>query len=40
MSEAKKAILRRFLDELWNQHHLDMVEELTRYPRHPAVRPF
>jgi hypothetical protein len=31
---------RRFLDELWNKHHLDIVDELTLYLRNAAARPF
>jgi predicted ester cyclase len=40
MSDPNTAIVRRFLDELWNKHHLDSVEGLTLYPRNPAARPF
>jgi predicted ester cyclase len=40
MLEANKAIVRRFLDELWNKHNLDILDELTLYPRNPAARPF
>lgn len=28
MSEEKKAVARRFLDELWNQSNFDVIEEL------------
>ena len=40
MSEANKALVRRFLDELWNQHNLAIIDELTLYPPNPAARPF
>ena len=38
MSEANKAIVRRFLDALWNQHHLGIFDELALYPPNPAAR--
>jgi hypothetical protein len=38
MSEANKAVVRRFLNELWNQHHLDIFDELALYPPNPAAR--
>jgi predicted ester cyclase len=38
MSEENKAVVRRFLDALWNQHNLAIFDELTLYPRNPAAR--
>jgi hypothetical protein len=40
MSEANKAIARRFLDEVWNKPNLAIFDELTLYPPLPAARPF
>jgi hypothetical protein len=38
-AEGNEAVVRRYIEELWNQHNLDAIDELMApdYPNHAAT---
>ncbi|MSQ32084.1 MAG: hypothetical protein EXR59_02450 [Dehalococcoidia bacterium] len=38
MSEANKAIVKRYFEEIWSKGNVELVDELTGYPKERADR--